>query len=77
MAEEIGIFRVYLLRLCQVDKEKVDPERLQLLATVGNALARMVATHFHMGGSAQDRLVSSVNNILDDIRHIMGEEVKQ
>lgn len=72
LGEEIAIFRQRLLAIIAAHEKGEVPLVIEDVARLGNALARLVATHFHMGGSAQDRLVLAVNNVMDDIRRTMG-----
>lgn len=74
LTEEIGVMRERLHNLLDLlaDKNIQKPGDIEFLATAARTLARLMATHFHMGGSAADRLVIATSNVMDDIRHTLG-----
>lgn len=48
------------------------PDRIDFVAKLVNALARLAATHFHLSGSNSDRLADAMRNVLQDIETTLG-----
>lgn len=67
LTDEIAICRERLHRLLSAD-----PDQIDILARLVNSLARLAATHFHLTGSATDRLTAAMRNVLDDIETTLG-----
>ena len=68
LAEEIAVCRTHLYSLIEAD-----PERIDLLAKIVNALARLAATHFHLSGSDTERLTAAMTTVLADIETTLGK----
>lgn len=60
--------RERLTRLLQAE-----PEHFELLVKGIGQLARLVATHYHLSGTAAASLTDAMHNVLTDIEQTLGQ----